>query len=61
MDGLARFEIIVERHFPLFGEVDELIKNDEIAAPDFLPEGTVAVVARMCVHPASLSAWMLAR
>ena len=40
MDGLARLEIIVERHFPLFGEVDELIEDDEIAAPDFLPEGT---------------------
>ena len=34
MDGLARLEIIVERHFPLFGEVDELIEDDEIAAPD---------------------------
>ena len=40
MGGLARLEIIVERHFPLFGEVDELIEDDEIAAPDFLPEGT---------------------
>ena len=40
MDGLARLEIIVERHFPLFGEVDELIEDDEIAAPDFLPKGT---------------------